>query len=44
MSVLGKAAVSALAAAMVGLVNYLVNLGQEKGVVPGKAPTYDGKK
>ena len=39
-SPLGKAAVSAAAAALTGLVNYFVNAGQEKGVIPGKAPSY----
>jgi hypothetical protein len=42
-SPLGKAAVAALAAALIGLVNYLVNLGQEHNVVPGKAPVYPNK-
>lgn len=42
-SPLGKAAVAALAAAAVGLVNFFVNYGQEKGVVPGEPASYVGK-
>ena len=37
---LAKAVVAAFVATVVGLVNYVVNLGQEKGIVPGKAPSY----
>ena len=42
-SPLGKAAVAAAAAAAVGLVNFFVNYGQEKGIVPGQAPSYPDK-
>ena len=40
-SPLAKGFVSALIAALTGLVNFFVNAGQEKGIVPGKAPSYE---
>lgn len=40
-SVLGKAAVSAFAAAATGLVNWVVRLAQSKGALPGAGPVYD---
>lgn len=43
MSVLGKGLVAAVSGAAIGLVTYLVNAGQEKGVVPGKAAQYTPK-
>lgn len=41
-SVLGKAAVSAATAALVGLVNYVVRSAQTAGWLPGSGPTYPG--
>ena len=40
-SPLGKAFVAASVAAVTGLVNFFINAGQEKGIVPGKAPSYE---
>lgn len=41
---LGKAVVSAIIAGVVAVVNYLTNLGQERGVLPGRAAKYDPPK
>lgn len=40
-SPLAKAFISAVTAALAGLVNFFVNAGQEAGIVPGKAPSYE---
>lgn len=39
-SVLMKAAVAAVVAALIGLVNFVVRWAQEKGFVPGRSPVY----
>jgi hypothetical protein len=39
-TVLGKAAVSALGAAAAGLVNFVVRWAQAQGVIPGAGPNY----
>jgi hypothetical protein len=40
LSTIGYAAVSAVAAAAIGLVNFVVRFAQAKGVIPGETPTY----
>jgi hypothetical protein len=40
MSTIGYAAVSAVASAAIGLVNFVVRYAQAKGVIPGETPTY----
>lgn len=39
-TVLGKAAVSAAGAAVVGLINFVVRFAQSKQLLPGQGPTY----
>lgn len=40
LSTVGYAAVSAVAAAAIGLVNFVVRYAQSKGAIPGETPTY----